>query len=192
MPDRLKIAAIAGSLREGSFNKMLIREAERLAPDEFEFTILEIGDLPLFNEDVEQAHFPESATRLKRGLADADGLLIATPEYNYGIPGALKNAIDWASRPYGDSALEDLPVALVGASVGMVGTARAQLALRDCFVFTQSPVLPGPEVLIGRASDQFDENGRLVSEDTEDFVRDLLERFGTFVRNLRREPAYQP
>ncbi|MCA9857930.1 MAG: NAD(P)H-dependent oxidoreductase, partial [Dehalococcoidia bacterium] len=91
MAQRLKIAAIAGSLRSGSYNRMLIREAARLAPDHIEFTELEIGDLPLFNEDVEQNDYPEAATRLKRGLADADGLLIATPEYNYGIPGVLKN-----------------------------------------------------------------------------------------------------
>jgi len=188
--ERLKIAAIAGSLRKGSYNKMLLREAERLAPSEMEFTTLEIGDLPLFNEDVERDAFPEEATRLKRGLADADGLLIATPEYNYGVPGVLKNAIDWASRPPGDSPFDDLPVAIIGASQGMGGTARAQLSLRDAFVFTKSPVLPGPEVLVARASDQFDENGRLTSEATEDFVRDLLERFEAFVRRWAREPAY--
>ena len=190
MAQRLKIAAIAGSLRSGSYNRMLIREAARLAPDHIEFTELEIGDLPLFNEDVEQNDYPEAATRLKRGLADADGLLIATPEYNYGIPGVLKNAIDWASRPANDTPLEDLPVALMGASVSFVGTARAQLALRNVFVFTKSPVLPGPEVLVAGASKQFDDQGRLTSEDTEDFVRDLVERFETFVRRWEREPAY--
>ena len=190
MAERLKIAAIAGSLREGSYNKMLIREAMRLAPSEIEFTTLEIGDLPLFNEDVEHSHLPESATVLKRGLADADGLIISTPEYNYGVPGVLKNAVDWASRPPGESPLEDLPIALMGASMGMGGTARAQLALRDSFVFTRSLVLPGPEVLVARASGQFDDNGRLTSKDTEDFVRDLVERFAAFVRRWQREPAY--
>lgn len=190
MPERLKISAIAGSLREGSYNRMLLREAERLAGDEFDFRTLEIGDLPLFNEDVERAGLPESVSRLKRGLEDSDGLLIATPEYNYSIPGVLKNALDWASRPYGESSLEDLPVAIMGASQGMVGSARAQLALRDVFVFTQSPVLPGPEVLVARAHEQFDDQGRLVSEDTEDFVRDLLDRFGAFVRRWQRTPAY--
>lgn len=190
MAERLKIAAIAGSLRAGSYNKMLLREAARLAPSDMEFTTLEIGDLPLFNEDVERDAFPEAAMRLKRGLADADGLLIATPEYNYGVPGVLKNAIDWASRPPGDSPFDDLPVAVMGASPGMGGTARAQLALRNAFVFTKSPVLPGPEVLVAGAHEQFDENGRLKSEDTADFVRDLVERFGVFVRRWAREPVY--
>jgi chromate reductase len=189
MAERLKIASIAGSLREGSYNKMLMREAIRLAPSEIDFTTLEIGDLPLYNEDVERSHVPEPVTRLKRGLAEVDGLLIATPEYNYGIPGGLKNAIDWASRPPNDSPLEGLPVAIMGASQGMVGTARAQLALRDAFVFTKSPVLTGPEVLVARAADQFDEAGRLKSEATEDFVRGLLERFAAFVRRWQREPA---
>ena len=98
--------------------------------------------------------------------------------------------IDWASRPANDTPLEDLPVALMGASVSFVGTARAQLALRNVFVFTKSPVLPGPEVLVAGASKQFDDQGRLTSEDTEDFVRDLVERFETFVRRWEREPAY--
>ncbi|MGE3960547.1 MAG: NADPH-dependent FMN reductase [Dehalococcoidia bacterium] len=190
MANRLKIAGIAGSLRAGSYNRMLLREAQRLAPPEIEFNILEIGDLPLFNEDVEDRAYPEAAARLKRGLADADGLLIATPEYNYGIPGVLKNALDWASRPAGESPLEDLPVALMGASVSFVGTARAQLALRNVFVFTKSPVLPGPEVLVAGAQGQFGEDGRLTNPDTEDFIRDLLDRFEGFVLRWPREPAY--
>ncbi len=190
MADELNIAAIAGSLRSGSYNKMLLRETVRLAPAEMRFTVLEIGDLPLFNEDVEQDAYPESAARLKRGLASADGLLIVTPEYNFGVPGVLKNALDWASRPPDDSPLEDLPVALMGASMGMVGTARAQLALRDLFVFTKSPVLPGPEVLVASAHEQFDDDGRLKNKDTEGFICDLLDRFEVFVRRWAREPAY--
>lgn len=189
MPERLKIAAVAGSLREGSYNRKLLMEAVRLAPEDMEFRFLEIGNLPHFNEDLERRDFPAPASRLKVELADADGLLIATPEYNTGIPGVLKNAIDWASRPPTESPLEGLPVALIGASQGMGGTARAQLALRNCFVFTRSPVLPGPEVLVARAQQQFDEEGRLTSEDTEHFVRDLLERFEDFIRRLQREPA---
>lgn len=185
----LKIAAIAGSLRSGSYNRMLLHEAIRLAPDGMAFTVLEIGDLPLYNEDVERDSYPQSAAVLKRGLADADGLLIVTPEYNYGVPGVLKNAIDWASRPPRESPLADLPVALMGASGSFVGTARAQLALRDSFVFTKSPVLPGPEVLVANASKVFDDGGRLTDEATEDFVRDLLDRFAVFVRRWAREPV---
>ncbi len=190
MADELNLAAIVGSLRSGSYNRMLLQETARLAPPGMRFTLLEIDDLPLFNEDIEKSDYPESATRLKAGLARSDGLIIATPEYNYGIPGGLKNALDWASRPADDSPLDDLPIALMGASMGMAGTARAQLALRDLFVFTKSPVLPGPEILVASAHEQFDDDGRLTDEDTEAFLRDFLDRFEVFVRRWAREPAY--
>jgi chromate reductase, NAD(P)H dehydrogenase (quinone) len=113
---------------------------------------------------------------VKTAIRQADALLIATPEYNYGVPGVLKNAVDWASRPPSKSVLEGKPVALMGATPGHGGTARAQLALRQSFVFTRSPVMPGPELLVAEAPQQFAEDGTLRDDSTRKHVRDLLER----------------
>ncbi len=187
---QLEILGIAGSLRRASYNRRLLREAARIAPEDMNITIFEgLGDIPPFNEDVEAEGYPESVQRLHRAIAQADGILVAVPEYNYGVTGVLKNAIDWASRPAGRSPLEGKPAAVMGASMGMGGSARAQLALRDSFVFTQTPVLPGPEVLVAGAHEQFDDNGHLLRGDTRDFVRSLLERFGVFVRRFAEEPV---
>lgn len=186
----LEILGISGSLRRASYNRRLLREAARIAPEGMTITLFEgLGDIPPYNEDVEAEGFPEAVQRLHRAIAQADGILVAVPEYNYGVAGVLKNAIDWASRPAGRSPLEGKPVAVMGASVGMGGSARAQLALRDSFVFTRTPVLPGPEVLVARAHEQFDESGRLLRDDTRDFLRDLLERFEVFVRRFAEEPV---
>lgn len=186
----IRVLGLVGSLRRDSYNRRLLLEAARLAPPGMTVELYEgLGALPHFNEDVEREDYPEEATRLKAAINRADGLLIATPEYNYGIPGALKNAIDWASRPADASPLAEKPAALIGASLGMGGTARAQLALRDAFVFTRTPVLPGPEVLVSRAAEQFDEDDRLTSEDTVGFLSDLLERFDHFIRRFAQEPS---
>lgn len=185
----LEILGISGSLRGGSYNRKLLQEAVRMAPAGMSITLYDgLGSIPPYNEDVEAEGLPESVAHFKRLIAEADGILVATPEYNYSVTGVLKNAIDWASRPAGESPLEGKPAAVIGASPGMGGTARAQLSLRNSFVFTRTPVLPGPEVLVTRAHEQFDD-GHLKSPDTRKFLLDLLERFEVFARRFMDEPA---
>jgi chromate reductase, NAD(P)H dehydrogenase (quinone) len=181
----LHILGIAGSLRAGSYNRALLRAAQEIAPEGMQITAFDLAPIPLYNGDVEAQGDPEPVIALKTAIREADALLIVTPEYNYGVPGVLKNAIDWASRPPGQSPLNGKPVALMGATPGMTGTARAQLQLRQAFVFTQSYPLAGPEVLVPRATEKFDTEGRLTDEATRQHVRRLLERLTEWTRRLR-------
>jgi chromate reductase len=185
-PRPLRILAFAGSLRAASYNKMLLRAAVELAPAGMEIEIFDIGGIPLFNEDVEAAGTPPAVEAFRDAIRRADALLIATPEYNHGVPGVLKNAIDWASRPPRKSPLAGKPAALVGASPGMTGTARAQTQLRASFVFTDTPALPQPEVLVFRAHEKFDADGRLTDEPTRVFVGRLLAALADWTTRLTR------
>jgi chromate reductase len=183
---RIRILGLAGSLREDSYNRALLEEAARLAPEGVTIEVFDrLDEIPPFNEDVEREGYPEPVRALQRAIEEANALLVATPEYNYSVPGVLKNAIDWASRPAGQSPLEGKPTAVMGASPGMGGTARAQLALRDSFVFTKTPVVPGPEVLVARAPERFDEEGRLTDEPTREFVTDLLDRLVDYAQRFK-------
>lgn len=182
----LIVAGIAGSLRQGSYNRALLRAAQELAPEGMEIRAFDLAPVPLYNADVEAQGDPEPVVALKAAIREADALLIATPEYNYGVPGVLKNAIDWASRPPGQSPLNGKPAALMGATPGATGTARAQLQLRQAFVFTQTLPLPGPEVLVARAHEKFDEQGRLTDETTRRYVRELLYRLAEWTHRLRQ------
>jgi chromate reductase len=174
----MRVLGIAGSLSSASFNRALLRAAAELAPAGMEVHLFEgLGDIPLFNEDVEARGDPAPVRAFKAAIQEADALLIATPEYNYGVPGVLKNAIDWASRPAGKSPLNRKPAAIMGASKGMHGTARAQLALRQTFVFTETYTMLRPEVYLGRAHEKVDADGRLVDEPTREQMRKLLEAF---------------
>ena len=184
-PSTLRVCGIAGSLRSGSFNRHLLRAAQELSPPGMEIVPFDLAGVPLYNGDVEAAGDPEAVTALKGAIRDADALLIATPEYNFGVPGVLKNAIDWASRPPGKSPLNGKPAALMGATPGMGGTGRAQMALRQSFVFTQTLVLVAPEVLVARAHEKFDASGRLADEPTRGFVRKLLEALADWTMRLR-------
>lgn len=157
----LSVLAFAGSLRAASYNRGLIRLAEKLAPEGMRLQTFDIAPIPPYNEDVEKQGDPEPVRRFKEAIAAADALLIATPEYNYSVPGVLKNAIDWASRPPQTSPLKKKPVALIGASGGPWGTTRAQLALRQSFVFTETLVLPKPELYVANGRELFDERGDL-------------------------------
>ena len=173
----MRVCGIAGSLRAASFNRALLRAAIELAPDGMEIVpFTRLGEIPLYDGDVEARGDPEPVAALKAAIREADALLVVTPEYNYGVPGVLKNAIDWASRPPTGSVLNGKPAAIMGATPGRAGTARAQLALRQSFVFTQTRVLPGPEVLVAEATKRFGPDGALTDETTRRFVRDLLER----------------
>ena len=181
----LNVVGIAGSLRQGSYNRGLIRAAVELAPAGMRLTMHELGDLPLFNADVEALGDPDPVRWLKEAIGAADALLIATPEYNRCVPGVLKNAIDWASRPPRHSVLTNKPVAIMGASTGGGGTARAQAHLRDGLGYTNGLVLPQPEVLVPFAASRFDEAGDLHDDQTKDAIRDLLAAFAEWVRQLR-------
>ena len=172
--DPIRVLAFAGSLRHASYNKGLIRAAVSLAPTSMTLEIFDISGIPLYNQDVEDTGEPEAVVTFKQAIAGADALLVATPEYNHGVPGVLKNAIDWASRPRATSPLTDRPVGIMGASTGRGATARAQAQLRDTFVFTGACVMPRPEVLIGGATHIFDDGGDLVDERLRGSVRDLL------------------
>jgi chromate reductase len=181
--ETLIVCGIAGSLRRGSYNQALLRAARELAPDGMEVRIFDrLGELPLFNQDLEAEGDPEPVQALKRAIGEADALLIATPEYNHGVPGVLKNAIDWASRPARASVLAGKPTAVFGASPGATGTARAQSQLRQSFVFTRTPAVLQPEILVFRAHDKFDARGELTDEKTREFVGKLLGELAHWTR----------
>ena len=171
------VVGFAGSLRGGSYNRALLRAATELAPSALHIVIHELDGIPLYNGDVEAAGAPTSVVELRDAIRTAEGLLIATPEYNHGVPGVLKNTIDWLSRPPRDSVLNGKVAAVMGASPGMTGTARGQSQLRQAFVFTNTYALLQPEVLVGRAQEKFDADGRLVHQATRDVLATFLERF---------------
>lgn len=180
----LTILGIAGSLRRKSYNRAALRAAAELLPAGTRLDIIELDGIPPFSEDREREPPPE-VVELKRRIRAADAVLFSTPEYNYSIPGVLKNAIDWASRPYGDSAWGGKPVAVMGASPGFTGTARAQYHLRQCFVFLDMYPLNRPEVMIGDAAKRFDEDGKLTDEKTREHIRRQLEALVQWTRRLQ-------
>jgi chromate reductase len=181
----IRVAGIAGSLREGSLNKGLLRAAAELAPAGMEIKIYtRLGDIPPYNDDVFQKGDPEPVADLKGFIRDADAMLISTPEYNYGVPGVLKNAIDWASRPAGKSALNRKPAAIMGCSPGLGGTIRAQHALRQTFVFTETHVMSQPEIKIPSAAPLFDASSNLTDETTRQHVKKFLDAFALWVKRF--------
>ena len=182
----VRILGIAGSLRRQSYNRAALRAATQLAPDDATIDIFEIDGIPPFSEDDEQ-NPPAKVVEMKRRIREADAVLFVTPEYNYSIPGVLKNAIDWASRPYGDSAWSGKPVAIMGASVGNIGTARAQYHLRQVMVFLNMFPLNQPEVMIGNASERFDAEGNLTDGETREYVRRLLQSLVDWTRRLGQQ-----
>lgn len=180
----LKIVGIAGSLRSGSLNRSLLRAAARLAPDAMTIEIFDLIDVPFYNGDVEAAGDPPAVAQLRQAISAADGVLIVTPEYNHGVPAVIKNAVDWASRPPKAAALDAKPVALMGASPGMTGTARGQSQLRQAFEFTNSYAMPQPELLVARAHEKFGADGELTDANTERYVRSFLLAFDLWVRRF--------
>ena len=158
-----KLAVFVGSLREGSSNKMLARVLEASAPEGIEFEYIDIS-LPLYNEDIEAAGMPEDVQNAKKVVEAADGVLFVTPEYNRSVPGVLKNAIDWISRPYGQSSFAGKPVGIIGSSIGPVGTAVAQADLRHIMLFQGAKVLGQPELYVANAHEVFDKDGKVLSE----------------------------
>ena len=182
----MKVLGIAGSLRKGSYNRLLLGAACALAPEGLEITAYEdLRELPPYDQDLDAAGPPPVVVALRQTIAQAGALLIATPEYNYAVPGVLKNAIDWASRPARSSVLNGKPAAIMGASTGMSGTIRAQLALRQSFLFTKTPTMLNPEVTVPFCADKFDADGRLVDQITIDLVRQLMAALPGWVERFR-------
>jgi chromate reductase len=183
MSKPIRILGIAGSLRRESYNRAALRAAAQLVPRDASLDIVELDGIPGFNQDDEK-NPPARILELKNRIRKADAILIVTPEYNYSVPGVLKNAIDWVSRPYGDNAWTGKPVAIMGASIGTIGTARAQYHLRQMFVFLNMFPINQPEVMIGNAAERFDGEGNLTDETTKDHIRRLLQSLVEWTRRL--------
>lgn len=182
--DTVHIVAFAGSLRKASYNRALLAAAAELAPPTLTLEVFDLIDVPLYNADVEAEGDPPAVVGLKQAIAAADGVLIATPEYNHGVPAVTKNAVDWASRPPRGAALGGKPVGIIGASPGQTGSARGQSQLRQAFEFTNSYCMPQPELLVFRSHEKFDEAGRLTDEATRTYLGRYLTAFEAWVRRF--------
>jgi chromate reductase len=174
MGDKCKILAFAGSLRKGSYNKALVRAAVEVAPDTVSIEVFDLEGIPPFNQEFENTPPPKVA-EFKEKIRQADALLIATPEYNYSVSGVLKNALDWASRPKQSTPLESKAVAIMSASTGKFGGARAQYHLRQCFVFLNIHTINRPEVMLSDAANNVDADGNVTNEQTRVLIRQLIE-----------------
>ena len=188
MNQPVRILGIAGSLRRKSYNRAALRAAQQLVPQDAVLDIFELDGIPVFSEDDERQP-PVKIVELKKRIREADAILFVTPEYNYSIPGGLKNAIDWASRPYGDNDWNGKPVAVMSASLGTLGTARAQYHLRQVFVFLNMLAINQPEVMIANAGQNFDAEGNLTNETTKNLIRQLLANLVGWTRGLQKAQA---
>jgi chromate reductase len=183
--NKIKVLGIAGSLRKNSLNKFLLRAAVEMQPDVMEIEIFDISEIPPYNEDIRENGDPKPVKLFKQKIAEADALLIATPEYNYSVPGVLKNAIDWASRPPTDSPLNGKPMAMMGAG-GRMGTVRAQNHLRQVAVYTNMLVMNKPELFVQNAREKFDKEGKLTDERTKTQLKKLLDAFAEWTMSLNK------
>lgn len=188
MADEVRMLGFAGSLRRQSYNRAALRAAVKLVPSGITLNTFDLDGIPPFNQDHEKDP-PHAVREFKAAILRADAMLIVTPEYNYSVSGVLKNAIDWASRPYGESAWDGKPVGIMGASVGMLGTARAQYHLRQMFVFLNMFPLNQPEVMIANADHKFDKDGNLKDEKTAEKIRELLLALADWARRLKKAKA---
>ena len=185
MNDKIKILGFAGSLRNESFNRALLRNADKFVPNNARLEIFELDGIPPFNQDTEK-EMPQKVREFKSKIKDADAILISTPEYNYSVPGVLKNAIDFASRPYGDNPFDGKPVAIMSASIGMLGGARAQYHLRQIFVFLNMYPINRPEVMVNFATDKFDSEGSLLDETSRELIGELIQNLVDWVMLLKK------
>ena len=185
MADQVRILGIAGSLRKASYNRSALRAAQQLCPEGAKLEVFELDGIPPFNQD-EERNAPQKVVELKQRIRAADAILLVTPEYNYGMPGVLKNAIDWASRPHGDNAWNGKPVAIMSAAMSMGGGIRAQYQLRQCFVFLNMDAVVQPEVAINNVGERFDEQANLKDETSKKLIRQLLENL------VRKVQAHRP
>lgn len=180
----VRLLGFAGSLRKASYNRALLRAAREVAPDDVSLEIHDLAGIPLFDADLEAEGDPPPVAAFKQAIRGAHGLLIATPEYNHGVPGVLKNAVDWASRPPKEAPLSGKPLGVLGASPGITGSARAQSQLRQAFVFTDSYCMPQPEILVYRAHEKFDDDGRLTDDRTREFLGKYMQALAVWVRRF--------
>jgi chromate reductase, NAD(P)H dehydrogenase (quinone) len=185
MADKLNVLGVSGSLRKGSFNTAALNAAIELAPPELAIERFDIREIPPYDEDVKAQGFPAPVQAFREKIRAADALLLVTPEYNYSIPGVLKNAIDWASRPP-EQPFEGKPIAIMGASGGALGTARAQYHLRQVFIFLNAPIMLRPEVMIAAAQTKFDATGKLTDQPTRDAIAGLLKAFPAWIARFRK------
>ncbi len=184
MDKQITILGFAGSLRKGSYNKALLRAALELSPEEAKLEIFDLEGIPPYNMDLED-RMPERVKEFKEKIRTSNAILIASPEHNYSMPGVLKNAIDWASRPPGDNSFEAKPVAIMSASPGMLGGARVQYHLRQTFVFLNMYPVNKPEVFVTFAADKIDDKGRVRDEKTREKLKELLESLVVWTRKLK-------
>lgn len=185
----LLIVGFSGSLRKSSYNKMLLQATSKLLPKNTKMEVLDLEGIPLFNQDLEY-DMPDEVKRFKNKIREADALLIATPEYNSSIPGVLKNALDWASRPYGDNSLDGKPVAIMSASIGMLGGARAQVHLRQILSSLNAYVVNKPEVIINFANEKFDVGGNFMDERAKILIKQLLENLVKLAEMLKASAKF--
>ena len=185
MSEPIKLVAFCGSLRKASFNRLALHAFTERLPAGVTVETIEI-DWPLYSADIQAQGFPAAVQAANQKVMAADGVVFASPEYNYSVSGVLKNAIDWASRPYGDSAWNGKPAAIMGASIGAIGTARAQYHLRQIMVFLNMFPINQPEVMIGHAAERFDKDGNLTDETTKGFIRQLLTNLVAWTRRLQQ------
>ncbi len=179
----IKVLGISGSLRKGSFNSAILENAKSLAPVNMEIESFDISNIPIFNQDTE-SELPESVKEFKNKIESADAVLFVTPEYNYSVPGGLKNAIDFASRPYGNNSWEGKPAAIMSSSIGMLGGSRAQYHLRQVLVFLNMHTLNRPEIIIPSVQDKFDDKLILIDDRTKEAIKKQLEALDIWVRKL--------
>ncbi len=185
MSEKINVLGFGYSLRKGSYSRAMLNAAIGLAPEGMHIDAFDIRDMPNFNQDAEQP-MPEIVRRFKEKIKSADAILISTPEYNYSIPGYLKNAIDWASRPYGDNSFEGKPVALMSSSLGMLGGSRAQYHLRQVLVFLDMHPLNRPEVMVSAVHEKLDSDGKLKDEKTREKIAELLVALADWTSRLKK------
>jgi chromate reductase, NAD(P)H dehydrogenase (quinone) len=186
MPSRYHFVAISGSFRKGSYNTMTLKMLQKLAPEHIEIEHLSIIDVPFYNADLHSEKFPEVVNNLCSSIKAADALILVSPEYNYSVPGGLKNAIDILSR-HPDKPFDMKPVGILGASTGLLGTARAQYHLRQIMVFVNAYVMNRSEVMISKAADKFDTEGNLKDEKTAEFLKTFVNSLADFSNMINRK-----
>lgn len=187
MDGRIKILGFAGSLRRASYNKAILQAAKDFAPEGSEIEIFDLEGIPPYNQDLDD-RMPAKVVEFKEKIRKADAILIATPEYNYSVPGVLKNAIDWASRPPGDNSFAGKPVAIMSASIGMLGGARAQYHLRQTFVYIDMHPVNRPEVMVPFATDKIDGHGNVTDAKTKEKIKELVESLVAWTKRLKSHP----
>jgi chromate reductase len=183
---KINVLGISGSLRKKSYNTAALYAAAKIAPKEMAINIFDIAPIPLYNEDIREQGFPEAVEEFRRQIKNSDAILIVTPEYNYSIPGVLKNAIDWASRPP-EQPFDGKPMAIMGASPSVFGSARAQYHLRQAFVYLNPYILNRPEIMISNAASKFDGDGDLTDDKTRDIIKMLLDELVIWTKRFGRD-----